>query len=73
MIASKYRTTVTELKKMNGLRGTTIHAGQKLKVGRTTKTVTAQAGPKPADGTAQYIYYEVQPGDTLYNIAERYP
>lgn len=73
VIASKYRTTVTELKKMNGLRGTTIHAGQKLKVGRTTKTVTAQAAPKPADNTAQYIYYEVQPGDTLYNIAERYP
>lgn len=73
VIASKYRTTVTELKKMNGLRGTTIHAGQKLKVGRTTKTVTAQAVAKPVDNTAQYIYYEVQPGDTLYNIAERYP
>ncbi|MGV3636946.1 MAG: LysM peptidoglycan-binding domain-containing protein [Flavobacteriales bacterium] len=73
VIASKYRTTVTEIKKMNGLRGTTIHAGQKLKVGRTTKTVTVQAAPKPVDNTAQYIYYEVQPGDTLYNIAERYP
>lgn len=73
IIANKYRISVTELKKLNGLRGTTIHAGQKLKVGRTTKTVTAQATPKPVDNTAQYIYYEVQPGDTLWNIAERYP
>ncbi|MBL7951346.1 MAG: LysM peptidoglycan-binding domain-containing protein [Flavobacteriales bacterium] len=73
VIANKYRISVTELKKMNGLRGTTIHAGQKLKVGRTTKTVTAQATPKPVDKTDLYIYYEVQPGDTLWNIAERYP
>lgn len=73
VIASKYRLSVTELKQMNGLRGTTIHAGQKLKVGRVTKTVTAQAATKPVDNKAQYIYYEVQPGDTLWNIAERYP
>ncbi len=74
VIANKYRISVTELKKMNGLRGTTIHAGQKLKVGRTTtKTVTAQATPKPVEKTDLYIYYEVQPGDTLWNIAERYP
>ncbi|MBX2973077.1 MAG: transglycosylase SLT domain-containing protein [Flavobacteriales bacterium] len=73
VIASKYRISVTELKQMNGLRGTTIHAGQKLKVGRETKTVAAQAPAKPVDNTAQYIYYEVQPGDTLMNIAERHP
>ena len=73
VIANKYRISVTELKKMNGLRGSTIHAGQKLKVGRTTKTLTAQATPKAVDNTDLYIYYEVQPGDTLWNIAERYP
>lgn len=74
VIASKYRISVNELKQMNGLRGTTIHAGQKLKVGRTVKTVTAQQTPaKPADSIAEYIYYEVQPGDTLFNIAERHP
>lgn len=73
LIASKYRISVAELKQMNGIRGTTIQTGQKLKVGRTTRPVTAQATPKPVDPTAEYIYYEVQPGDTLWNIAERYP
>src|SRR5690606_1527661 len=43
VIANKYRLSVTELKQMNSLRGTTIQVGQKLKVGRTTRTVTAQA------------------------------
>ena len=73
VIANKYRISVTELKKMNGLRSNTIRAGQKLKVGRTTKTATAQAAPKKAGGADTYIYYEVQPGDTLWNIAERHP
>lgn len=73
VIASKYRLSVTELKKMNNLRSNTIQTGQKLKVGRTTKAVTAQADTKPVNNTAQYIYYEVQPGDTLFNIAERHP
>ena len=71
-IANKYKLTVTELKRMNGLRGTMIHAGQKLKVGKVTKEVTAQNPAKP-DAAEQYIYYEVQAGDTLWNIAERHP
>jgi len=73
VIANKYRLSVTELKQMNNLRSNTIQTGQKLKVGRTTKAVTAQADTKPVNNTAQYIYYEVQPGDTLFNIAERHP
>ncbi len=72
-IANKYKLSVTELKRMNGMRGTMIHAGQKLKVGKVTKEVTAQVAPTKADPTEQYIYYEVQAGDTLWNIAERYP
>jgi membrane-bound lytic murein transglycosylase D len=74
VIANKYRLSVTELKRLNNLRGTTIHAGQKLKVGHTTTTVAARATTEPTQNTAQqYIYYEVQPGDTLWNIAERHP
>ena len=45
VIANKYRLSVTELKRLNNLRGTTIHAGQKLKVGHTTTTVAARATP----------------------------
>lgn len=71
-IAQKYRLSVTELKRMNGISGTLIRTGQKLKVGKT-KEVTAQATPAKATSTPQFIYYEVQPGDTLIDIADRHP
>jgi LysM repeat protein len=35
-IAKKYHTTVEQLKKLNGMKGTTIYAGQYLIVGKTT-------------------------------------
>ena len=72
-LANRYHTSVTHLKKLNGLRGTTIHAGQKLTVGSMTKAVTAKTPTRTTQPAPEYIYYEVQPGDTLYNIAERYP
>lgn len=73
IIAKKYRISVTDLKKMNGLHSSTIRTGQKLKVGRTTRTATAHVETGSSDRSPSYIYYEVQPGDTLWNIAERYP
>lgn len=73
-IAHKYHLTVSELKKMNGLRRDMIHAGQKLKVGTVRKTTTTQATAQPAKPQEdQYIYYVVQPGDTLWSIAQRHP
>lgn len=71
-ISQKYHLSVTELKRLNGLHGTLIRTGQKLKVGTVSKVVSAQAAPTPKPEVS-YVYYEVQPGDTLYNIAERYP
>jgi len=73
-IANKYRLSVSELKRMNGLHRDLIHTGQKLKVGQVTKTASAQAPVKQTQpGPEQYIYYVVQPGDTLWNIAQRHP
>lgn len=72
-IARKYHLSVTELKRMNGLQGSLIRTGQKLKVGRTPTENTAHSTPARNGTAEQYIYYEVQPGDTLWNIAERYP
>jgi len=71
-IAVKYRTSVSALKSMNGIRGTMIRAGQRLKVGSTTKTITAQV-PTEAKRADAFLYYEVQAGDTLNNIAEKHP
>ncbi|MEZ4807926.1 MAG: LysM peptidoglycan-binding domain-containing protein [Flavobacteriales bacterium] len=71
VIANRYGLGVSELKRMNGLRGDLIRAGQKLAVGRT-KAPVAKAAPKENDATG-YIYHVVQPGDTLWDIANRYP
>lgn len=72
VIAQRYRITVTQLKRLNGISGTTIRPGQKLVVG--TRTVAAEAPPAPAPRTEEaFIYHVVQPGDTLWDIAKRYP
>jgi membrane-bound lytic murein transglycosylase D len=71
VIAQKYRLSITELKRLNGLHGTLIQTGQRLKVGHVNRPVTAQA--KTEKPSVEFIYYEVQPGDTLITIAERYP
>lgn len=71
-IAHKYHLSVSELKHMNGLRRDMIHAGQKLKVGYAKAAVAAQT-PPARQAQEEYIYYVVQPGDTLWNIAQRYP
>ena len=72
-IAGKYKLSVSELKRMNGLRSDMIRPGQKLVVGKQAATATAaKPAAKPVqDGT--YIYHVVQPGDTLWDIAKRYP
>jgi membrane-bound lytic murein transglycosylase D len=73
IIAGKYKLSVGDLKRMNGLRSDMIRPGQKLVVGKQAATASAaKPAAKPVqDGT--YIYHVVQPGDTLWDIAKRYP
>jgi membrane-bound lytic murein transglycosylase D len=73
IIAGKYKLSVGDLKRMNGLRSDMIRPGQKLVVGKQAAAATAaKPAAKPVqDGT--YIYHVVQPGDTLWDIAKRYP
>lgn len=72
-IAQHYGTSVNELKRLNHLKGTMIHPGQKLIVRHTTVAKpqsTAETGPGSDAGGG---YYVVQPGDTLWSIAQRHP
>ncbi|MBK6626759.1 MAG: LysM peptidoglycan-binding domain-containing protein [Flavobacteriales bacterium] len=81
-IASRNGVTVTQLKAWNGLRGDRIQPGQRLRIERTV-TATAEQRPAPAQAAPaaeprkpsveDYIYHTVQPGDTLWGIAQRYP
>ena len=65
-IAERYRTTVSTIQRMNGLRSTRIYVGQRLKVKKsaTTATTTTQS-------SAGAKYYSVRKGDTFGKIAQR--
>lgn len=74
-IASKYKCSVTDLKKWNNLKSTTIKVGQKLVVyPPENQTVTQSssnnnANNKPAsNGTV----YTVKKGDSLWSIAKKH-
>ena len=76
VIASKYRISVSQLKSMNGIRGTMIRAGQKLLVGKHLETASTTSESKAAEqpvNNMAYTYHTVQPGDTLWGIANMYP
>lgn len=64
-IATKYGTTVTRIKELNGLTSNNIKVGQKLKV----KAGSSSSAPS-ASGSTTYI---VKSGDSLYSIAKSYP
>ena len=79
-IASKYGVSVEQLQKLNGIKGTKILSGQKLKV--SVKESPAEAAPKASTKssskssakatTTKSVSYTVKGGDTLGSIAERY-
>lgn len=85
-IARKYESTVEAIKKLNRLKNTRIAVGMKLRVPVSVKpsTVAFQAesqkklsrsGVKKVEVqkvSPKTVFYRVQKGDTLFQIAERY-
>lgn len=72
LIASRYKTTVASLKKLNGLSTDVIRVGQKLKVNGTaapSQPSNSSSAPKPAASAGTYT---VKSGDSLGLIASRY-
>lgn len=66
VIAQKYDVTVTELKRWNNLKSSTITAGKKLKV-----YSTREESYKPSKSSQSV--YTVRSGDSLYTIAKKFP
>lgn len=76
-IAKRYRVSVTQLRSWNGLRSDNIRVGQKLRVESDARGAAPEQrvpAARTADaGEDGYLYHVVQPGDTLWDIARKYP
>jgi LysM repeat protein len=69
-IAKKYNVPVEQLKQLNNLSSNSLTIGQVLKI-PTQTPVTPTPPPTPAEPTGEYKVYIVQPGDSLYQIANK--
>lgn len=75
LIANKYGTSVSKIKRWNGLRSNTIYPGQRLtiyKSGSAPKSTASTAKPTVTKENGA-TYYTVRKGDTLYDIAKKFP
>lgn len=77
-IARSHSTTVANIQQLNGISGSIIHPGQKLKVSGTAQAVVASpspapsvSAPAPAPAPAATTY-RVTNGDTLSKISRAY-
>lgn len=64
-ISDKYNVYIKDIKRWNNLSSNTIKVGQKIKIYTAS---TSNAG----SGRVQAVYYVVQKGDTLWDIAQIY-
>lgn len=75
VIAKRYGTTVTNLKRWNNIRGTVINPGQRLVVYSGVRSVNPQQGQSGSSEVkiaAARIDYHVRRGDNLSRIARRF-
>ncbi|WP_084691747.1 LysM peptidoglycan-binding domain-containing protein [Desulfobacter vibrioformis] len=68
-ISKQYGCSIEQLKSWNGLQGSEIHLGQKLRIHKNSGAIYTLM-PRPAETTV--IYYKVLPGDTLWKISKKY-
>lgn len=69
-IANRFNTTVDTIKRLNNLTGNTLYVGQEIKVPQAE--TTPEDKPSNGDIEENYVVYEVQKGDSLWKIAQRY-
>ncbi len=83
-IAHKLGVSAADLREWNHLRSDQLRNGQRLVVMKVTPVTSAaqradaaamsqRTSDDTAKGPVAYIYHTVQPGDTLWGIAQRYP
>ena len=79
-IANQYGVTLKDLRKWNGLSSSRIAAGKRLKlyvdnggVAFASASSKSSANKSSAASEEGFSFYEVQSGDSLYTIAQKYP
>lgn len=70
-IASKYGTTVSNIKQLNNLKSDMIYVGQKLRLSGK-KITTSSSSSKPTNNSKATNSYTVKNGDYLYAIATKF-
>lgn len=70
-IAKKYGVSMSNLKRWNNIRGTVIQKGQRLKIYKSGEPTRSKIATNSNSGSS--TTYVVRSGDTLYDIAKRYP
>lgn len=78
-IAERFGVTVSQLKQWNGLRSNNLRIGQRLTIypknpmAKTTQNSNKSTQSKGANAeNGQTQYYTVQPGDSLWSIAQKF-
>jgi membrane-bound lytic murein transglycosylase D len=72
-IASRFGTSVSQLKSLNGLRSSAIRAGQLLRVRGESKPRSSSASKGRAQvSSSRAVYHKVRRGDSLYSLARKY-
>jgi membrane-bound lytic murein transglycosylase D len=71
-IARAFNTTVSTLRKSNGLRSSRLKIGQKLYIPNTSDAATKQAVKEAEKVKAQLVQYKVRRGDNLYSISRKF-
>lgn len=73
-IAGRYGTTVSKIKSLNGMSGTRIMIGQKLKISGSGATATATSGKKKSGSSSSKTAsrHTVRSGDNLWDISRKY-
>jgi len=71
-IARSFSTTVSTLKRANGLRSNRLKIGQKLYIPNSSSAATKQAVKEAGKVKSQLVQYKVRSGDNLYSISRKF-
>ncbi|RTZ61641.1 MAG: lytic transglycosylase [Gammaproteobacteria bacterium] len=70
-IAKRHRTSVSKLKRLNGLKGSRIRVGARLKLPGYVKSAGKRYAKSRGRSRTKTVHYKVRKGDSLHRIAQR--